>query len=517
MLATRAQATTMVPMRTRDLVQSSVGAVRGQVTAIAAAADPSTGAISTYVTLAVDEVLFGPLRTGELVLRERGGQLGAREEWIFGNPTYRVGERVLVFLTANADGTLRTAEMAMGKFALRDDFGGTRATRDLGRDVLVLDPATGKPRASAKDDLPLATLRNAIRAAAPSAPPATALRPMPAMEGLRLESRPAFILLQPASRWFEPDDGIPIGFKVDVTGDATLGEVVSRTAVQAGFAAWSNLATSPLALFDAGDDQPAPFLGCPDSNRVVFNDPFGEIDDPRNCRGTLAIGGFCNGGDSRMVGDTLYKRIVTGKVTFNDGWGECAIWTPCNLSEIATHELGHTLGLGHSADTTATMAAMAHFDGRCASLEADDEAAIETVYPIPPPPTATPTVTPSPPPTATATRTGTSTRTPSRTSSPTRTLTPTRSSTPTRTASPTRTGTATRTGTVTVTATPSPTLPPSSSATVTATATITRTATASASATRTATPSPTPPPTPGSWLDVVVEALRHALAGLLRK
>jgi hypothetical protein len=517
-LAGRAGATTVVPLRTRDLVASSLGAVRGQVTGIASAADPATGAISTYVTLAVDEVLFGPLSPGELVLRERGGEAGGRQEWTFGNPTYTVGERVLAFVSANADGTLRTTGMAMGKFTLHDDFGGPRARRNFGRGVLVLAPPDGRGGAD-KDDLPLMALRAAIRAAAPAgAAGAGAVRAHPDVTGLRLEARPAFILLQPASRWFEPDDGMPIGFRIDATGDATLGPVISRTAVQAGFAAWSGLATSPLTLFDAGDDAPAPFAGCPDTNRVVFNDPFGELDDPRDCRGTLAIGGFCNSEETRIVAGTKYKRIVTGKVTFNDGWGTCAVWTPCNLSEIATHELGHTLGLGHSADTTSTMAAMAHFDGRCATIEADDEAAIEAVYPIPPPPSATPTETPSLPPTATPSRTGTITRTPTRTLTPSRTLSPTRTATASRTPPRTRTGTASpttsRTATPPATATPTPSATATPTATPTATRTASSTATATRPATATASPtaSPTPAPGPRSWPEVVVEAVRRALA-----
>jgi hypothetical protein len=513
-------------MRTRELVEVSVGAVRGQVTAIASAPEPRDGGVTTYVTLAVDEVLFGPLSLGTLVLRERGGQVGDRQEWTFGSATFRVGERVLVFLTPNADGTLHTTEMAMGKFTLHDAFGGPRATRELGRDALVLDRTTGAPRGIAKDDLPLAALRATIRGAAPTAAAAVgAIRARPDLTGVRLESRPAFILLQPQSRWFEPDDGIPIGFRVDVTGDARLGVTVSRAAVQAGLGAWTELPDALLALYDAGDDMPAPFAGCPDASRVVFNDPFGELDDPRNCRGTLAIGGFCNTGETRIVNGASFKRIVTGKVTFNDGWGDCPIWTACNLAEIATHELGHTLGLGHSADPDATMAAMAHFDGRCASIEADDLAGINAVYPIPPPPSPTPTDTPSPLPTFTATRTGTITRTPSRTATPTRTLTPTRSNTPTRTASATRSATRTRTPLISSTPTPPPTATPTPTRSASPTATVTATSSATASApptvtataSSTPTPSPTPPPTPGSWLEVLVEALRHALGALLRK
>lgn len=512
-LSAPAAATTVVPMRTRDLTRASIGAVRGQVTAIAAARRPDTGAIATYVTLLVDEVLFGPLRPGELVLREHGGRVGSQEEWTFGSPTYRIGERVLVFLSLDQDGSLRTTELAMGKFTLRDAFGGARATRELGREVLTLDPATGAPRAAGKDDLPLAALRETIRRAALPASPAAAIRTHPDMAGLRLEPRPSFVLLQPASRWFEPDDGIPIGFRIDVTGDATLGAVVSREAVAAGLAAWTALPNSPLALADAGDDEPAPFAGCPDSNRVVFNDPFGELNDPRNCRGTLAIGGFCNTGDTRVVNGTSYKRIITGKVTFNDGWGDCPIWTACNMAEIATHELGHTLGLGHSEDTTATMASMAHFDGRCAALAADDEAGIDSVYPVPPPPSATPSHTPTLAPSATPTRTGTITRTPTRTLTPSRTQTPTRTATRTRTATPTRTATATRTPVLSPTATASVTRTASPSATVSVTPTASATVSVTASPTATATASPTPT-SPPPWVDLVVEAVRRTLAGL---
>ncbi len=499
LVAAPAAATTVVPMRTRELVASSVAAVRGQVTAIASAADPASGAIATYVTLLVDEVLFGPLTQGELILREQGGAVGAREEWIFGSPEYRRGERVLVFLSLAADGSLHTTGLAMGKYTLHDAPGGARATRDLATGLLVLE-ALGAP---AKRDLPLAALRAQVRRAADTAAPAAV--PVHArldLAALRLEARPAFTLLNPLSRWFEADDGMPIGFFTEAAGDATLGPITSRGAVIGGLSAWSTLPNSPLELVDGGDTEAAPFAGCPDANRVVFNDPFGELAEPRNCRGVLAIGGFCNSGETRTVNGETFKRIITGKVTFNDGWGACPVWTACNLSEIATHELGHALGLGHSADTQATMAAMAHFDGRCAALQPDDEDAIGFVYPYPPSPSATPTVTPIAPPTLTPSRTGTATRTPTRTNSPTRSATPT------------RTGTATRTAVLTRTATTTASLTASRTATASLTPTPVPSATPSPSPSASTTAAPTPPPTPGTWIAVLAEAIRRLLGAL---
>jgi hypothetical protein len=515
--AVPAAATTVVPMRTRDLVAASVGAVRGQVVRIAAGTEPDTGGLVTYVTLNVDEVLFGPFSAGELTLREGGGRLGMRREWRFGSASYRVGERVLVFLSTNRDGTLRTTGQSMGKYRLRDDFGGTRAERELGAGVLALDPQTGTFSAPPKDDLPLAGLRAGIARRAAEAMPVTgALIVRPELSAQRLEPQAEFIFLNPASRWFEPDDGLPIGFLVDAAGDNMLGFEVSRQALDAGLAAWTALPFSPLDLRDAGLTEPAPFAGCPAPSRLLFNDPFGELDDPRNCRGTLAIGGFCEAVDEkRTVNGKTFLRILAGKVTFNDGWSNCATWNACNVAEIATHEIGHTIGLGHSADADATMHSEAHFDGRCASLGADDEAAIAFAYPIPPTPTATPSVTATPPSTATITRTSPPTRTPTRTLTPSRTASFTRTATPTRTPILTRTRTATRT----------PTPPPSSasptasssatatrSASATASPTTTATATASSSPTATSSPTPTAPPSPGTWLDLVREALRQLLA-----
>src|SRR6185295_17744137 len=98
-----------------------------------------------------------------------------------------------------------------------------------------------------------------------------------------LESHPAFVLFNPLVRWFEPDDGVPIGYVIDTTGDVTLGLEVSRLAVNQGMAAWNAVANASIELRDVGDSAPAPFGGCPDENRVVFNDPFEELDAPKEC------------------------------------------------------------------------------------------------------------------------------------------------------------------------------------------------------------------------------------------
>lgn len=495
----RALATTFVPMDDATLQETSDLVVSGTVTAIESARVGPTPALHTYVRVQVDEVLLGHLSGDTLVLREPGGSLDGRREWTFGAPEFSVGERVVLFLTRNADGTLRTNHLALGKYTIAFDAAGApTAVRDLGPGTAAFIPDSGTIAPLPPERRPLAPLlaelrqrRNHYRGNRNDSGLSAIAAIPPELASTPTEAGDSFTYLGAPSRWMLPDCGQTIPFLVDNLGDATLGFTASRDAVDAALAAWSNVPGGNLDLADAGTIATTAYAGCGE-NRVIFNDPFDEITDPRNCTGVLAMGGYCSGRTLPCAtardnfNGTTFAPIEVGKVLFNNGWAGCSFWRVENIAEVATHEIGHTLGFGHSDDINATMYRVAHFDGRGAGLRTDDENAVRFLYPpltTPATRTPTPTITRSPTRTATPTRsatyTPTTSRTPTRTATrtPTRTATGTPSATPTRTPSATRTGTRTATFTATITptitGTATPTIPPSSTPTPTETPTAT--------------------------------------------
>jgi hypothetical protein len=379
-------ATTVVQMSDTDLAAQAAAVILGRVTALQSHLDAAHGRIFTDVTLAVDEVVAGPRLPATITLRQPGGRIGGIHAWIDGSPEFTIGERVLVYLRVALDGSLRVLQLYQGKLSVMIDplTGDEVAIRINGGGVRVLAPlhpgATPPPKATHRLD----DLRRLIRAARVGtlAPTRTApIQTTPAVAGDVVQQQDAFVYMGTPSRWFEPDAGGAIAMMINSGGQAgapTLG----FDQVRAGMAAWSN---DPLANFRYADGGVTTAAGMryDGVNAVSFNDPDGAMDPPVNCSGTLAMGGFFRSTtESRVVNGTTFMRILDGDVVVNDGWQGCGFYESfTNFAEVATHELGHVLGLGHSTDTTATMYATAHFDGRGASLKADDLAGLRSIYP----------------------------------------------------------------------------------------------------------------------------------------
>jgi hypothetical protein len=137
-------------------------------------------------------------------------------------------------------------------------------------------------------------------------------------------------------------------------------------------------------------------IGAAPSDRtlITYNDPCAEIS---NSGGTLAYGGFYAGGADHVVNGQAFATASTGFLVFNDSAAAQPFVTNAGcFQDITTHELGHSIGFGHSSVAGTIMFPTVSF-ASCSSgahgLHADDVAVFRFVYPgggAPPSPTTVP-------------------------------------------------------------------------------------------------------------------------------
>jgi len=96
-VAAPASASVVITPADDDLIVYADAVILGRVTDIESH-DNRLGKLSTYITFAIEEILKGSFAQSTLTIRELGGQVGGMAGWIFANPEFTVGERVLLFL-----------------------------------------------------------------------------------------------------------------------------------------------------------------------------------------------------------------------------------------------------------------------------------------------------------------------------------------------------------------------------------------------------------------------------------
>jgi len=326
---------------------------------------------------------------------EAGGRVAGVNVRIPGMPTFASGERVLVFLRERSDGTLGTTALSLSKYTITTGARAVARRTQPTFDERQLDDFTSRIRA--------------LAAGGSSRPVRDGFGGAAAVEvHVRTE---AFTLLGNAGdcdptitagcvggRWFEARCGESITY--DTSGsDGTLGSMESRAVVQQALDAWSNAPGGSLDLVLGADVPAVPSALAPTSfadfdgqNVVQFEDPFEIVPDLVACQGVLALGGTVSTPQGRITeGDTSYDRTLEGDVVVNQGTGACL--DEGGIAETLAHEIGHTLGFGHSSEDPAEpdaglrdalMYFLIHDDGRGASLRADDLAGLAFVYPPPP-------------------------------------------------------------------------------------------------------------------------------------
>ena len=385
-----ANATLSIPVSEDDLAQYATAIVVGQVKEIESYWDDNAKQVFTHITVTVQEVLKGDVNDSEFTVKQLGGKLGHLRSWVEGSPEFVVGEKVLLFLDTNPDGSACVAHLYQGKFSVFTD-------RDTGKEFayrgdtpngvrLLTGTKTARAQtaSTANEFQELAALKAQIRNALTSASSGesrASLAPLSALTippGSAAEKQVGFVVIGPPSiRWFEPDSGTPVTMSINPNNILPTGE----EQIDAGFRAWNAVPQSTFR-FAKGAATTSGGFTTDSVNAISFNDPLSQLPDPVKCTGILAATLHVTSDEHRTLQEQTFFRIVKADVVFANGWDNCtAFKTATNIAEIATHELGHVLGLGHSLNPDATMFALAHFDGRGAALRPDDESGVAFLYP----------------------------------------------------------------------------------------------------------------------------------------
>ncbi len=409
LLAGSAHALTYVRMEDGQLADSA--AIIAEVEVIDQGVSRIAGRPHTDYQVAVHRLIKGYLPGSTVVVRVLGGQMqdGGLSLKVFGVPRFAAGRRAIVFLEPRTDGTFGVAQLSLGAFHVVERGQQRLVVRDLSEAEAV---SAGGEVVAASEPLRDAGLFSEWLAARAAGLERAADYVLPASSSDLQAIADAFTLFRDSDtglnlRWPVFDSGGSVTFFAHEDGQPGLsGGGFSQ--FQNALALWVNdRATNVDYRYggttdkDGGLEDPCDFgptctVNGPFVNAILFNNPNNDPLFP----GTFS----CSNGGVLAIAATWYSdqvrhnyngqqfiNILSADIVTNRNVG-CFLSVNQGAAEVFSHEVGHTLGLGHSCDdpssgvcdteakAEALMRAIAHGDGRGGRLGIDDRNGVAFLY-----------------------------------------------------------------------------------------------------------------------------------------
>ena len=408
-VAPGSSATTFVDLEDAELAAAAEAVALVRVVGTVPA--PADGLPATRYLVEVEEVVQGELPGGRVEIHLPGGvSADGTYAWkVYGAPAFADGDRALLFLAARRDGSYDVVELMLGAFREVVDGGERLLVRELSQAHRIDGEETGAGEGHGVGDShaggalrrePARRLEAFVRWLADRAGgverPADYLSERSAAEllagaasaagGGLDRATGAYALLGDGGqcggaglpiRWFD----FPVAWRMNQSGQPGMpGSPRGGAEFQRALAVWNDDPSSAVELSYAGTTS----LTSPTANGtgvIAFDDPDGEIAGSFSGSGVLAIGGpffLCSVGVHQGA---QFRPAIRGFITTQDGAGSFFGGNGGkNGEEVFAHEVGHTLGLGHSGAAGALMRSFAYGDGRGAFLGSDDRAAVGYLY-----------------------------------------------------------------------------------------------------------------------------------------
>ncbi len=327
-----------------ELIAMSERVVHARVIAQRSVRDESQPRrIYTVTTLVLLEDFTG-VQGDTVEVWELGGVIGNEVFYVGGRVEYQVGQEVLVCLDRGRRG-LRSVAMGFSKFDIvRTPAGEAGLQRSMGDTQVVGGVAPARERSLSEFRQLAATVlgRASRRAAVDPAAPMTIVQPWTTLGNA-----------VPGWRWREADLGVPLRVFKNTTAPPPLvtGDAVAE--IETALAAWTSPAQASIILNYAGTGHEPFYDGGwttipARSTLITFEDPNDDLGAD-----VLALGGgSASVGTGGTVNGVIWDGFNNGFVVFQNAV-DLEVLNPAyrqsqDFTRILTHEIGHTIGFGHT-------------------------------------------------------------------------------------------------------------------------------------------------------------------------